>query len=109
MLFRSEALYVRQLRLPEPAQWQDREWHVWDVGLGAAANVLALMRALRDRAVRVRVVSFDHTLEPLVRHDSLCGYRATIVPHAARATPRHWWSWGRPDEPAHHVWDFEAA
>jgi tRNA U34 5-methylaminomethyl-2-thiouridine-forming methyltransferase MnmC len=62
----AEALYVRQLRLPERLEAESgAEFVVWDVGLGAAANVLTLLRALRHCRGRLRVLSFDHTLEPL--------------------------------------------
>ena len=74
----AEALYVRQLRLPERfATNQDDEFVVWDIGLGAAANVLTVLRALRELPGRVRLVSFDHTLEPLrfaLNHAAELGY-----------------------------------
>jgi len=62
----AEALYVRQLRLRErAAEDSGDEWVLWDVGLGAAANVLTVLRALPNRARTFRVLSFDRTLEPL--------------------------------------------
>jgi tRNA U34 5-methylaminomethyl-2-thiouridine-forming methyltransferase MnmC len=61
----AEALYVRQLRLDERLLGHHGEFVVWDVGLGAAANVLTLLRATRSLRSPVRVVSFDSTLEPL--------------------------------------------
>lgn len=61
----AEALYVRQLRLLDRLQVHQNEFVVWDVGLGAAANVLALLRASRHLTCRIRVISFDQTLEPL--------------------------------------------
>ena len=61
----AEALYVRQLRLVERRRAHAGEFVIWDVGLGAAANALTVLRALRSGAGRVRMVSFDHTLEPL--------------------------------------------
>lgn len=61
----AEALYVRQLRLPERFAASADGMVVWDVGLGAAANVLTALRALAGSAGTLRVVSFDHTLEPL--------------------------------------------
>jgi tRNA U34 5-methylaminomethyl-2-thiouridine-forming methyltransferase MnmC len=61
----AEALYVRQLRLPERLRGQSGEFVLWDVGLGAAANVLTVLRAAQDVGGVLRVVSFDHTLEPL--------------------------------------------
>jgi tRNA U34 5-methylaminomethyl-2-thiouridine-forming methyltransferase MnmC len=41
------------------------EFVVWDVGLGAAANPLAVLRAARQRRCSIRMLSFDQTLEPL--------------------------------------------
>lgn len=61
----AEALYVRQLRLAERFAAARGEFVLWDVGLGAAANVLTALRAVAGTAGRIRVVSFDHTLEPL--------------------------------------------
>ena len=61
----AEAIYVKQLRLLERWQGHRGEFVIWDVGLGAAANVLIVLRAARDRQVFLRLVSFDHTLEPL--------------------------------------------
>lgn len=62
----AEALYVKQLRLPERfAASAEQEFVIWDVGLGAAANVLTVLRALTGIPGRLRVLSFDHTLEPL--------------------------------------------
>jgi hypothetical protein len=61
----AEALYVNQLRLRERLQNHSGEFVIWDVGLGAAANALTVLRATRDLACQIRLVSFDHTLEPL--------------------------------------------
>jgi len=73
----AEALYVRQLRLVERLRQHTGEFVIWDVGLGAAANVLTLLRATRDRTCPFRVVSFDRTLEPLqfaLEHAEALGY-----------------------------------
>jgi len=73
----AEALYVRQLRLRERLQNHVGEFVIWDVGLGAAANALAVLRATRDIACQIRLVSFDHTLEPLefaLKHAADLGY-----------------------------------
>ncbi len=61
----AEALYVRQLRLVERARVEPGEFVVWDVGLGAAANPLTFLRANRENRSSIRIISFDHTLEPL--------------------------------------------
>ena len=61
----AEALYLRQLHLPERIAAHRGEFVVWDVGLGAAANVLTLLRATRGLACSLRILSFDQTLDPL--------------------------------------------
>ncbi len=73
----AEALYVRQLNLLERLRAQPGEFVVWDVGLGAAANALTVLRAARSLPGRLRMISFDHTLEPLefaLRHADRLGY-----------------------------------
>jgi len=73
----AEALYVRQLRLPERAHRQEGEFVLWDVGLGAAANALTALRATRSAPCAIRLLSFDHTLEPLafaLQHVEALGY-----------------------------------
>ena len=61
----AEALYVNQLRLRERLANHSGEFVIWDVGLGAAANALTVLRATRDIACRIRLVSFDHKAGPL--------------------------------------------
>ncbi len=73
----AEALYVRQLRLRERLAAHEGEFVIWDVGLGAAANALTVLRATRDLPCRIRLISFDHTLEPLrfaLQHAEKLGY-----------------------------------
>lgn len=73
----AEALYVRQLRLRERLAAHEGEFVIWDVGLGAAANALTVLRATCDLPCRLRLVSFDHTLEPLrfaLQHAEELGY-----------------------------------
>ena len=75
----AEALYVKQLRLRQRVQSHEGEFVVWDVGLGAAANAVAVLRATADLACSVRIISFDRTLEPLdfaLRHAAELGYMA---------------------------------
>ena len=61
----AEALYVKQLRLRERMQNHNGEFVIWDVGLGAAANALTVLRSTAEIPATVRMVSFDCTLEPL--------------------------------------------
>ena len=61
----AQALYVRQLNLVERVRSHTGPFVVWDVGLGAAANVLTVVHALRDVSCSIHLLSFDHTLEPL--------------------------------------------
>ncbi|MBI2948987.1 MAG: hypothetical protein HYY23_15205 [Verrucomicrobia bacterium] len=61
----AEALYVNQLRLAERFENCRGEFVVWDVGLGAAANALTVLRTLCRVPGSIRLVSFDATLEPL--------------------------------------------
>ena len=62
----AEALYVRQLKIRERMREGAEAFVVWDVGLGAAANAIAVLRGTRDIACPLRLVSFDYTTEPLL-------------------------------------------
>jgi queuine tRNA-ribosyltransferase len=73
----AETLHVGQLKLRERLGQHSGEFVVWDVGLGAAANALAALRALRALARPLRLVSFDNTLAPLafaLEHAEALGY-----------------------------------
>jgi tRNA U34 5-methylaminomethyl-2-thiouridine-forming methyltransferase MnmC len=73
----AEALYVGQLHLRERVGNEGGEFVLWDVGLGAAANVLTALRATADIRCSLVVVSFDQTLEPLefaLQHTPELGY-----------------------------------
>ncbi len=61
----AEALYLRQLRLVDRMRAHRGEFVIWDVGLGSAANPLTVLRATRELATPVCLVSFDRTLAPL--------------------------------------------
>lgn len=61
----AEALYVKQLNLRERLEKTSGEFVIWDVGLGAGANVLTVLRKTKNIPSQIRIVSFDHTIEPL--------------------------------------------
>jgi tRNA U34 5-methylaminomethyl-2-thiouridine-forming methyltransferase MnmC len=61
----AQALYVLQLRLAQRLQRHTGEFVIWDVGLGAAANALTVLRGAREVPSSIHLLSFDHTLEPL--------------------------------------------
>ena len=88
----AEALYVRQLRLRERLENHAGEFVVWDVGLGAAANSLTVLRGTREIAGRIRLVSFDHTLEPLQfarNHAADLGYFGGYEKHLEKLLGAH--------------------
>ena len=73
----AEALYVRQLKVVERLKHHTGDFVVWDVGLGAAANVLTFLRHTREIPSSIHLLSFDHTLEPLefaLQHGEALGY-----------------------------------
>ena len=60
------ALHVRQQRLVERAHETAGPFVIWDVGLGAAANAVAVLEAFAGLpSVRVELHSFDRTTGPL--------------------------------------------
>ncbi len=61
----AEALYVRQVELCERLKRETGEFVIWDIGLGAAANPVTVLRATQKIPCRIHLLSFDHTLEPL--------------------------------------------
>jgi tRNA U34 5-methylaminomethyl-2-thiouridine-forming methyltransferase MnmC len=88
----AEALYVNQLKLRERLQNHSGEFVIWDVGLGAAANALTVLRATRDIACCVRLVSFDHTLAPLefaMKHAAELGYFSSYEKHLEEFLREH--------------------
>src|SRR6187455_2050330 len=82
----AEAVYIQQLRIRERLSKSESEFVVWDVGLGAAANAVTLLRLTRDLPCPLRLVSFDDTAGPLefaLQHaamlDYLAGYETRIA------------------------------
>lgn len=71
-------LHVAQQRMVERAQQSDGgAFVVWDVGLGAAANALAVLEAFSTADAAVELHSFDRTTAPLefaMNHASELGY-----------------------------------
>ena len=77
----AEALYIRQLKLAQRMRDEPGEFVIWDVGLGGGANVLSVLDRTREAGPSLRIVSFDHTLEPLcfaVQHADQLGYFAGL-------------------------------
>ncbi len=75
----AEALYVNQLRLAERLRQHTGEFVIWDVGLGAAANAVTVLRSTREIPCAIRLLSFDQTLGPLefgLKHAEALGYMA---------------------------------
>ena len=75
----AELLYVQQLKIRERLQNHSGEFVIWDVGLGAAANAIAALRATREIPGQLRIVSFDNTTEPLefaLKNSAELGYLA---------------------------------
>jgi len=75
----AQALYVNQLKLRERLRGHSGPFVIWDVGLGAAANVLTVLRATAALAPSLRIISFDNTIEPLrfaLRHSAQLEYFA---------------------------------
>jgi hypothetical protein len=75
----AELLYVRQLKINERVRNHSGEFVIWDVGLGAAANAIAALRATREIPSRLRLISFDNTAEPLefaLKNAAALGYLA---------------------------------
>lgn len=79
----ARGLHVEQQRLVERARAATDEFVIWDVGLGAAANAVAAIEALRnfDGPARIELHSFDETTAPLafaLTHAEALGY---VAPH----------------------------
>jgi hypothetical protein len=95
----AELLYVRQLKICERMCGRAEEFVIWDVGLGGAANAIAALNATKNVAGKLRLVSFDNTVEPLefaLRNAAVLGYIAgyenqmaeLLKPEAARCAVR---------------------
>lgn len=81
-LAEAEALYVDQLHIPERLAQHKGPFVVWDVGLGAAANAIAVLNATRGH--ELLLLSFDSTTEPLrfaLAHTDELGYLKPFRTH----------------------------
>ena len=92
----AEVLYARQLRLPERVRETSGEFVVWDVGLGAAANALTVIRLVREglqgKPARLRLVSFDLTTAAAafaLEHGAELGYVAGYESALAELIKNH--------------------
>ncbi len=77
----AEILHVRQQRLPERAETVDGPFVIWDVGLGAAANAIAVIEALQKSRASIELHSFERDLGALqfaLTHASKLPY---VQPH----------------------------
>lgn len=76
----ANALYIEQSNLKQYLTKDlDTELVIYDVGLGAAANAIATLHALKDAKRPVRLVSFEIDLDLLrfaLEHSSQLGYLA---------------------------------
>ena len=59
----AEALYVQQLEIPQRAANHGGAFVVWDIGLGAAANAIAVINSIPGHPLLL--LSFDSTTAPL--------------------------------------------
>lgn len=73
----ADLLYVCQLQIRERLAKASGEFVIWDIGLGAAANAIAVLRATATIPGRLCLVSFDNTAEPLefaLKNSAALGY-----------------------------------
>jgi tRNA U34 5-methylaminomethyl-2-thiouridine-forming methyltransferase MnmC len=87
----ADLLYVRQLNIPGRMRDAGEEFVVWDVGLGAAANAIAVLRATRQVVCPLRLISFDNSSEPLafaLQNTAALGYFLDYATAAAELLGR---------------------
>jgi tRNA U34 5-methylaminomethyl-2-thiouridine-forming methyltransferase MnmC len=76
----ARSLHVGQSHLVERAGHGGGPLVVWDVGLGAAANAIAVLEAWRDVHTPLELHSFDATLRPLAFARSHAAELVYLVP-----------------------------
>jgi tRNA U34 5-methylaminomethyl-2-thiouridine-forming methyltransferase MnmC len=101
-------LHVQQQRLVErslelmKSSKGTRKFIIWDVGLGAAANVLTAIEAIENTNAEIEIHSFDKTTTPLefaIAHSRELGYleahhdklNRLVAEHRIQITPRLTW------------------
>src|ERR1700745_376973 len=57
-------LYVKEQQLVERCS-KPGSFTIWDIGLGAAANAVTAIDALKDHVAQIEMHSFERTLGPL--------------------------------------------
>ena len=98
----AHVIHVQQQRLRERCH-RERKLVLWDVGFGAAANVLAAIEALADCDAEIEIHSFDKTTAPIefaLRHQEELGYisgherslRRLLLDGQVRIQPRTVWN-----------------
>ncbi|HEX7861722.1 MAG TPA: MnmC family methyltransferase [Verrucomicrobiae bacterium] len=95
----AQALYVDQLNLVQRLRETAGDFVVWDVGLGAAANPITFLNAVKEIPCSVRIVSFDYTLEPLtvaLAHASTLSYLTSWAQPLASLIQEHKVHWTTP-------------
>ncbi|HZR21299.1 MAG TPA: MnmC family methyltransferase [Verrucomicrobiae bacterium] len=88
----AQALYVKQARLTERLQRHPDTFVIWDVGLGAAANALTVLRVAGELPCSLHLLSFDHTLAPLdfaLAHSEHLNYLSGYEPKLRRLLDEH--------------------
>lgn len=88
----AQVLYVNQAHLLKRLRQTSGPFVIWDVGLGAAANALTVVRASSEVPCSLHLISFDHTLAPLdfaLRHPSYLEYLAGYEPHLSTLLREH--------------------
>lgn len=80
----AEILHVAQQRLVERAAASRGRFVVWDVGFGAAANVLAAIDALADSPAEIEIHSFDKSVAPIEFALSHLEDLSYLAPHESR-------------------------
>lgn len=61
----AKALYLNQLNIPTRMAQYKKQFAIWDVGLGAAANPITILQHTKHIKTSLKILSFDKTILPL--------------------------------------------